>query len=361
MKKQIKNLIKNLLSKLYWFLAFNRIKTYHKARDIKFMRTFKNVHLTSQEKKAIRELWGNIDLTYHKMMKSVCGFNPMYCGNQFYVNKILPITNPPNKVLGLRNKNLYDNYKHEILLPDTIVKNVKGIFIKDGKAITWNEAIEICLRESEFIIKPVESSGGENIQKMNSASYEKINDTFKLYKQDFIVQKIIKQSAITAKLNQSSLNTFRINTLFLNDKLSVLSSNLRFGVNGAVVDNATAGGLNIKLRENGGFYDFAVNKYGKKITCMNGMNFSSMQIPNYERVENFAKEKHIKMFPHIGIIGWDFALDIDENIVCIEMNIVGPGIYSFQFSGVPIFGDRTREIIDYVNQRKNLRKKIFVI
>ena len=358
MKKQIKNFIKNLFRKLYWFLKFKR-NNFWSASNKKFLHSFKNVHLTSQEKKAIRELWGNIDLTYHKMMKSLCGFNPMYCSMQFYGSKILPVINPIIEGGGVKDKNLYDNYKHEILFPDTIVKNMGGIFIKDGKVITQNEAIEICLRESEFIIKPsIESGRGRNVQKMNSASYEKINDTFKLYKQDFIVQQIIKQSAMMEKLNPSSLNTIRINTLFLNGKVSVCARVLMFGVNGAIVSN-TADNFRVILRENGSFYDFATDKYLKKITCMNGMNFSSMQIPNYEHVENLAKEKHIKMFPHIGIIGWDFALGIDENFVCIEMNVRFPGIYYFQFNGGPIFGDRTREIINYVNQN-SAKKRVLI-
>jgi hypothetical protein len=340
---KFENIIYNLRFKcnLYWT-----------AGEKKLLASFKNVRLASSEKREIRSVWGNIDLTYHKMMKSIRGFDPLYCSNQYYRGKIVPILNPPKRTLSLKDKNLYDNYRHEILFPETIVKNVRGVFIKDNKTLTLDSSIKVCVHEHEFIIKPsIEHSDGRNVQKIISRNSEEIRALFIKYKQDFLVQRVIKQSASTAKFNPSSLNTFRITTLFLNGICTVLSRILRFGATGAVIDNAAGGGYFLGIKPDGGLSEFAINKKLEKIAKINDCVFAQMQIPHFYKIENFATEKHIKLFPNIGIIGWDLTLDSEENVVCIEYNLgYVPWICGLEFSCGPFFGNRTHEVIDYVKK-----------
>ena len=53
------------------------------------------------------------------------------------------------------------------------------------------------------------------------------------------------------------------------------------------------------------------------------------------------------MIPNIGIVGWDVALDSNDNPLLIEVNIGGPGILYEQLCTGPIFGERTQEVIEY--------------
>jgi hypothetical protein len=325
---------------------------YWTAGEKKLLASFKNVPLTSSEKKEIRRIWGNIDLTYHKMLKSIRGFDPLYCSNQYYGGKILPILNPRLGCKALENKSLFDNYRHEILFPKTIVKNVRGIFFKEGEVVTLDRAVEICSQEPEFIIKPsIGSYGGKNVLKISSGNIEKIRTLFKKYKQNFIVQKVVKQSANTAKFNPSSLNTFRITTLFLNGKCTILVRVFKFGASGTTIDNASDGGYFIGINKTSGeLFEFAFNKKVEKIAKINNCVFAQTQMSNFYKVENFAIEKHTKLFPNVGIIGWDLALDEEENVVCVEWNFGFPGCFSWQFCCGPFFGDRTNEVIDYAKR-----------
>jgi hypothetical protein len=339
------------LTKIYRTLKFLS-NGYWSAEEKMQLASFKNIPLTPSEKKEIRTVWGNIDLTYHKMMKSICGFNPLFCSRQYFNGKIMHLLNPLEAINGLRDKCLYDNYKHEIRFPATIVKNVNDVFIKDGNVVTLDDAVEICSQEPEFIIKPsVESSGGKNVLKIISENNEEIRALFIRYTKNFIIQKVVRQSASTAKFNPSSLNTFRIITLFLNGKCTILSRILRFGVSGAVIDNAAGGGYFLGIKPDGRLSEFAINKKLEKITDINDCIFVQMQVPNFYTIENFALEKHIKLFPNIGMVGWDLALDSEENIVCIEYNVgYYPWVLGFEFSCGPFFGDRTHEVIDYVKK-----------
>jgi hypothetical protein len=303
-------------------------------------------NLTRTEEAAIKDLWGEIDRPYHRAMKALAPFDARYCSNKYYVRKILSVLNPQHLVHGLQDKNLYDIWfgdKDGLKFPKAIVKNINGVFFdREMNVLTEEVAIASMLSEKAFIVKPsVQTGGGKNVRKISSPNKDLIYKLMKDYGENYIVQKVVEQHPSTAQFNPTSLNTFRVTTLFLNGRASVLCPILRFGAEGKSVDNASSGGFYIGIEANGVTKQLAYNRH---LACK---EMSIVHFDFFSKIQETSILAHRKYFPHIGILGWDFAVDATEQIICIEVNAAVPGIFEWQFCDGPIFGDRTEEVLEY--------------
>ncbi len=76
-----------------------------------------------------------------------------------------------------------------------------------------------------------------------------------------------------------------------------------------------------------------------------------------EKVSEIADQMaffHRRYMPSMGIVGWDVALDVNNQPIVIEANIINPGILFTQLANsTPIFGERTEEVVQYV-VKKNM-------
>ncbi|MDE5997963.1 MAG: hypothetical protein K2G77_07120 [Muribaculaceae bacterium] len=75
-----------------------------------------------------------------------------------------------------------------------------------------------------------------------------------------------------------------------------------------------------------------------------------IRIPEFKKIEELALLLHSKI-EHIHIIGWNLALDHNNDAVLIEANATWPGITIEQLCTGPIFGDRTQEVIEYCKSK----------
>ena len=201
------------------------------------------------------------------------------------------------------------------------------------------------------------TGNGENIQAIEPGmNPEEIGSLLSSYGPDYIVQKIMPQSSVTAKFNPSSLQTFRVITLFLNGRFSVCRTVMRIGVSGSIVDNFSAGGLMVKVGEDGQLGTYGYSRDGRKHVTANGHKLSGTIIPNYSAIIDMAREAHMHI-PNCTFVAWDFALDAHDDPVMIEANLSRPGIFGSQLSsGAPLFGERSKEVLEYV--RENTKQKI---
>lgn len=86
------------------------------------------------------------------------------------------------------------------------------------------------------------------------------------------------------------------------------------------------------------------------------IKFEGYCIPQIKKIEEAAKKLHSKIL-QVGIISWDLTLDKDENVVMIEANIRGGGIWVIQMAhGCGVFGDDTAEILKFISN-KNITSK----
>lgn len=78
-----------------------------------------------------------------------------------------------------------------------------------------------------------------------------------------------------------------------------------------------------------------------------GMLINGNIIDDYPRICEFAQKLHMRV-PLCALIGWDIALDKNNNPILIECNTKYPGTLFPQMLNGPIFGERFDEVIDFV-------------
>ena len=283
--------------------------------------------------------------------------DPRYIPDDIWYSKIIPyFSNSQFRRFG-EDKCMHDVYFSDILRPKTIVKNIAGVYYdSEGELISKYDAIRKCLDYNyEFIIKPSIDSGEGRLIKfleVDGRNNDIIESEFNNFKCNFIVQESIDQHKSMQELNPTSLNTIRVISLFFNNKVYILSSNVRMGKYGSRVDNEGAGGYSCDVDSNGKLNSWVAGGDLKRIREGElGIELSSIVIPSYDEIINIIKRKH-KDLPHFKIIGWDFAIDKIGNPVFIEFNSV-PGTNQ-NVSG-PTFRDLTDEVLEEVFINKSLK------
>lgn len=318
--------------------------------------------LTDDERQKIREVWHAWDLQDKEMesfrfYKRVNGFDPYFLPMTIYDPHIVRSLNPMSDARVLINKGYFDTLFADLQQPKLYVKRIRSNYYNgDSNLVSQEEVVTILNSKDSFIIKPSQDShGGAGIRLIRKRQTpEALSALIDTYNGDFIVQEILKQHEDTAKFNPESLNTIRVLTLMLNGKVRILKSALRFGQKGAEVDNATSGGLMVQVKKDGSLGNFAVDPRFEKIhKTHNGVQLEGQRINGFEKILQLVKEYHPKYYPTLGIVAWDFAMDIEGNPIFIEGNTKVPGIFWMQMCAGPIFGEYTNEVINYIKEIKD--------
>lgn len=257
--------------------------------------------------------------------------------------------NPEKLARVLENKGLsnvlFDGVKH----PLEIFRNVRGNFTDSNfELIDKDAAVARILSYKQPVVfkKSVNSFGGYGVRVFREYDDTFIRQQFDHFKNNFVVQEFLNQSEQTARFNPTSLNTFRVTTLLLNGKLSVLAAWLKCGAKGTDVDNLTSGGMGACVLLDGKL-TYATNVNTLKIDYSpTGLRFEDCRIEHFDRIIEKAKQLH-RRIPMIAMVGWDFALDVNDEPVFIEANLRNPDTFPWQTTQGPIFGDRLQEVLDY--------------
>lgn len=313
--------------------------------------------LGENELSAVKKTWGE----YYKSGNRRC-----FEFYKHYHEKIDPRLVPSDFFLlatGLLNRNwgkAFSCHKANLHyfvpsenIPGTIVACVnRHLFDSRNCSISVNEAVDILRSVSTFVYKPaLDSGGGKGVQKCENLSESQIRDL--LNRRNFIIQEIVTQSQFFSTFNSSSVNTMRIQTLNLNNVFSVLSTFIRIGAKDSFTDNITGReGCVVGVDEEGRLCNYGLTKnYSKVYAAPSGIPFEGLVVPNYGEVKAFVKECH-KNFPCADIINWDIAVDKIGKIIVIEVNLDAMNPCYHQIFNGPLFGDRTAEVIDFVNKNK---------
>lgn len=284
-------------------------------------------------------------------------FSPKYLTTLVYYRDINHKLNNKHFVGSYSDKNMI----HKLLggrvkTPKTYVNNINGVYFSNERIISKEEAISLCRNIEDGIIKTsIDSKQGKSILRFSSINGSvvgkncpsTIEELLDLYSSNFIVQAAIKQSKTMALLNPTSLNTIRVMTYWSqNDGIVPLYEIVRMGRSGAVVDNASSGGLYCGVEHDGKLkeYAYTLYPYSKHTQSDTGVIFKSFQIPKFKELLEKAVELH-EQLPYARIIGWDFSIDEDEEIELVEINAREPGI--FQVATGPAFGKYTEEVLEF--------------
>ena len=285
-------------------------------------------------------------------------YDPRFIPDPIWVNKILPYFNWQAMVYAYGDKSLYSKLFPDISKPDTLVKNMGGLYYDgDGdRMITREEAECILSQEAHLIFKPSLGTKGAGILffDRDDEKSKRIPAIFDEMGSNFVVQRIVKQHPDLARLNPSTLNTVRVISFRFKGQVYILSAQLRIGGAGARVDNVSAGGSACAVKPDGWLHEKSVTRKSTWTDkTPNGIKLSTIRIPNYEGIVETIKKAHCQL-PYFNIVGWDFAVGEDGTPIMVEFN-TRPG--QNQIGGKePTFGDMTEEVLEDVFIKKTMHR-----
>lgn len=360
------------MKKLIRVLHLYRMK-WGKNRDIKRKRKYiwgcasQNIQsmdlqpLSKNEYNEVQKVWGCLGLKpytwYYQLFKTIDEFNPLYLSEDLYYPVIVRALNPQRYMYAFSHKGLFPIIYGCIKQPDIIVICNNGVFFNSNfEVVDTSEMIKLLQGSNNYIIKPtIDTSRGKGVRLVKNGCDEDVQNLLCEYGNNWIVQKAVEQSGLTAQFNPSSLNTFRFTTLFINGRASTQSIVLKAGGFGSIVDNLSAGGYFVGVRNSGQLREFGIDKkYCKSNKSASGVEWGSVKIEKVPEIADQMAFFHRRYMPSMGIVGWDVALDVNNQPIVIEANIINPGILFTQLANsTPIFGERTEEVVQYV-VKKNM-------
>ncbi len=279
--------------------------------------------------------------------------DPRYIPNTLIYTKIDQHFNNRKIGYGFNDKNYYDLIFPGIRQPETLVRNIGGIFTDSRyHLLGQEEVLGVIQSEKEVICKPsLESGSGRSIQFWDTGSQEDAIRQFIQDKteKDYVIQKIIRQHPELDKVHDKSINSIRIVSLLMPEGVFILSSNLRMGIGDNRIDNVTAGGISCGILEDGSLKEYATAYYsGERFDKHpQGLVFKGFRIPSYDKAIDLVKRAH-PLIPHFRLVSWDLAIDVSGEPVLIEANMRKGGINLNQFNNGPLFGDLTDRVLDEV-------------
>lgn len=273
-----------------------------------------------------------------------------YISTDLYYNYVIPCLNRFDFFSALLDKSFSRTLFSDVLQPRTIVACRNGIFYDaSGSIVSREKAASVCMDEqSVIIVKPtVQTACGRGVAVLDKSSVDGVLKVFGEYGKDFICQEKLLQHPILNALNPTSLNTLRVYTyrslsseVHFMDDISIV----RFGGDGAVFDNALAGGGFCHVEPTGEVDDVVWKDRTNQKRSLKAMKqIENMQIPNFQAVKELALNLHSRL-PYFDWLGWDFAIDPEGRPVFIEFNCVA-GCEAPQTTRGPIFGKYQDEVM----------------
>lgn len=348
---------------------FNKLKVYasHKVALRYYKRYIKGLRSTCPEIKTLsKEQKASIQAYYKKYYGKKI---PDYLWHEYYYsrNGIFSEKYIPNYVLldinnalynssittAFDDKNLYYTIFPDIRQPKAYLRCINGLLYDGLNPETEEEAVLRLKNLGEAIIKPTFCScNGNGVKHLNiiegrdQKSNKSIKELIGEYGKNFVIQEAIHQHEGLAALCPSSVNTIRIVTYRRAPKeVVVIYAVMRIGKFGSEVDNTSAGGMSCCI-------DIKTGKLNKYAICSKpagsfdrneaGLIFEGYQVPCFEKVVERAKEMHFRQ-PHFPMIGWDFTVDKNNEVVFVEMN-APCGLH--QPAAGPGYGEYTDEIME---------------
>lgn len=267
-----------------------------------------------------------VEAEYFSLMSGVK--SDIYITSTLFYHYLMPFLGVSNKYV---DKNLFrkflnekaQNKKLDFRMPQQVIYNMNGIFY-DGndECITIDEAVDAVMAyHGDIISKPTyRTTWGKGVHKLEAdkKDKDKVREMFANYKKDYSFEECVVQHNDMASLNKSSLNTTRIVTYRRpNGVIKYLLAFQRFGREGEVVDNASAGGNFLGVEDDGTLHRTIKQFKSLKTTPLSDNVVK--KIPFFERMKETAIYLHSKI-PDLNYIGWDFTISQDGQPIVIEFN-----------------------------------------
>lgn len=245
-------------------------------------------------------------------------------------------------------RTLADKYECYVFFKEFYGRDVIKVSSQDDRAVFE----EFLSKHKEFIVKPIDQSGGTGIYRIaveNMNISECIQKVF--ISSPCVVEQCIEQAYELAQFHPQSVNTIRIGTFYNTSGTKILFSVFRTGTGDAVADNAATGGILASVNVvSGKIQSDGYTKGGKvyQIHPDTGCVFYGFQIPYWSDLLDTAI-KAAQAFPQYNYVSWDFALT-NSGWIIVEANSRG------EFAAYQIFLGGIRELFmrefrEYKNHR----------
>lgn len=363
-------MFRKIVNSTFWALQKRLNKYFVKADDRRFLDRIKasasklseKKELTQEQVKEIqdfyREMIGHeIPLDWHRYFYSRTGvYSKLYIPTSEYKNHIIGRLNVYPLHLAYNDKNMTDITLPNTHQPKIFLKNMGGYFYSQGKAVSEEEALNICKNLGDVIIKPSLTGRGKGVRRVYIENgkvdgMQSLDKLFEEYRADYLVQDVIHQHADMSALNSSSINTIRIVTYRTGMEVKIVYTVIRIGREGMNVDNESAGGISAIIHPDGtiGRYAYGAPGNDKIEYTDSGVQLDGYKVPSYEKALELVKSSHMQL-PYFNMIGWDIAIEEDGLPIMIELNL-NPDLS--QSANGPAFGDYTEMIIKDAMSRRN--------
>ena len=311
--------------------------------------------LTDEQKREVLRIWKNkknFDFSSHELYYSITGvFDPSICPEMLFRTKIDPVLNSRTLNLAWNDKCYFDRFLPDVNLPYSYVRNVNGVFYDhDYNVISKEKAAELIRSYKESIIKPSMNSGNGRKVSLITEN-DDIFAFFDDFKDNFVVQVLIKQHETMAKFSNRSVNIVRMNTLFINSKARFLNASLRASTSDSISDNGDIGDdgegmIIIGVDNEGALREKAYYANGRSTNILpDGTVIKGIKLPNYEQAINLVEKAH-EQLAHFGLLAWDVTFDEQGIPLVIEYNLNGMGLFYYQLVNGPMFADSTEELVE---------------
>lgn len=356
----------NLCQALLVNMHYTRRKAGEYINIYKKRNLIKSIKLSPKEKKAIDNLWKQyygkkIPYCWHKLYASYTGMVDIN-----YFPEILYSTNLEKRYNDFTTALIYeDKSQLDVVLKDyttneshtvpSILYSTGGLFYNTKhEFISKAEAISLISNSGKCVIKPsMDSDSGRGVRVLDLKNgidvkqNEGLQEIFKSYGTNFLVQNFIRTHESLKSLNPSSVNTIRIITYISEGKVYHCPLAMRIGASDAEVDNIHAGGFCIGIKDNGYLNENAFTEYGEKhsVHPKTGMVFGNHCIPSITDAIKLVETKH-QLIPRLTFISWDVTIDEDGKPLIVEMNTRNQSAWFPQMvNGLSLFGENTPKMI----------------
>lgn len=290
-----------------------------------------------------------VPVEWHQYFYSRTGnYSKLYIPTIEYKTHIIGRLNVYPMHLAYNDKNMTDITLPKTHQPKIFLKNMCGYFYAGGKAITEDEALDLCKNLGDVIIKPSLTGRGTDVKKVHISNGivdggKTLKELFDEYHADYLVQAVIHQHKEMEALNPSSINTIRIVTYRHEMEIKTVYTVIRIGRKGMNVDNESAGGISAIIRPDGtiGRYAYGAPGVDNVEYTDSGVKLEGYKVPSFDKAIELVKFSHMQL-PYFNLIGWDIAIEEDGSPIMIELNL-NPDLS--QSANGPAFGEYTDEIL----------------
>lgn len=186
------------------------------------------------------------------------------------------------------------------------------------------EFLAFCNNEKKLIVKPLCEGGGKGIFTVEFTDDISKKQLFsELSCKHFIIEEIIEQHPVLARINPPSVNTVRIYTVAdKQGEIHITGATLRMGNGIGPTDNYSRGGLAAEIDTIiGVVVSRAVSQNADSVIIhpYSGEVILGKKIPKWKEMKELVIEAHKRVLP-LRYIGWDVVVCADDQITLLEAN-----------------------------------------